>query len=134
MSTYSRHNEHFVEACRQGSWEYLRQILGADFRYLDGRTGEVWAQSRYIEDLRQHPAPSLEIDEVAVHVAGDVATVSARTHSAQRPGRTNRYLDTYERRDGRWLCVHACVWPLPANADADTDADADADDSTAVPA
>jgi hypothetical protein len=47
---------------------------------------------------------------VRVHIDGDTAVVSARSFS--RPGRFNRYVDTYERRDGRWLCVHACVWPL----------------------
>lgn len=114
VEVLTAHNEHFIEACRQGSWEYLRQILGTDFRYLDGRTGEVWEQSRYIDDLRQNPVPTLQIDEVAVHVAGDTATVSARTYNAHRPGRSNRYLDTYERRGDAWLCVHACVWPLPA--------------------
>jgi ketosteroid isomerase-like protein len=106
-------NEHFIEACRRGSWESLREILGDDFCYLDGRTGETWNQNRYVTDLRNNPAPSLAIDEVVIHVAGNTATVSARTHSDGRPRRSNRYLDTYERRDGRWLCVHACVWPLP---------------------
>lgn len=105
-------NEHFIEACRQGSWESLRQILDSDFRYLDGHTGQVWDEQRYVADLRQHPAPAMVIDEVAVHVAGDTATVSARTRGSAGPGRANRYLDTYTRRSGQWLCVHACVWPL----------------------
>lgn len=45
-------NEHFIQACRLGSWESLKVILGDDFQYLDGRTGEQWAQPRYIADLR----------------------------------------------------------------------------------
>jgi hypothetical protein len=105
-------NEQFIEACREGSWEQLRQMLGGDFRYLDGRTGQVWDQHRYAADLRHNPAPSLAVDEVVIHVAGNTATVSARTSSDARL-HPNRYLDTYERRDGQWLCVHACVWPLP---------------------
>lgn len=112
------HNEHFIEACRQGSWEQLRPILGSDFQYLDGRTGEAWDEDRYVSDLRDNPAPSLAIDQIAIHVAGDTACVSARTRSAPT-GSGNRYLDTYERRGGRWVCVHACVWPLPP-ADGDT--------------
>lgn len=106
-------NEHFIEACRSGSWESLREIIGGDFGYLDGRTGETWNQARYITDLRDNATPSLAIDEVVIHVAGNTASVSARTHRDTRPHRPNRYLDTYERRYGRWLCVHACVWPLP---------------------
>lgn len=110
-------NEHFIQACRRGSWELLSEILGPEFRYLDGCSGQVWTPERYVTDLEQNPDPSLMIDEVAVHVAGDTAGVSARTRSAARPDRANRYLDTYERRGGRWLCVHACVWPLPEGAD-----------------
>lgn len=105
-------NEHFIESCRLGSWEMLQTILAEDFRYLDGRTGEAWPMAQYIADLRENPAPSLAIDEVVVHVAGDTAVVTARTTSAERPGRANRYLDTYERRQDEWQCVHACVWPL----------------------
>jgi len=114
IAALTARNEHFIDACREGSWERLRVILDSEFRYLDGRTGETWDEDRYVADLRDNPAPSLVIDEVVIHVAGDTATVSARTRSAARPGRPNRYLDTYRRRDGHWLCVHACVWPLPA--------------------
>jgi ketosteroid isomerase-like protein len=105
-------NEQFIEACRAGSWEQLRTVLGDDFRYTDGRTGELWQRERYVADLRDYPAPTLVIDELVIHVAGNTATVSARSRAE---GRTHhdRYLDTYERRDRRWLCVHACVWPLP---------------------
>jgi uncharacterized protein DUF4440 len=112
------HNEHFIESWRRGSWECLREILGRDFGYLDGRTGEMWDQNRYVADLRATPVPTLVIDEVVMHVAGNIAAVSARTHSDNRPHRPNRYLDTYEHRDGRWQCVHACVWPRPAPGDA----------------
>jgi Domain of unknown function (DUF4440) len=105
-------NLQFIEAFRQGSWELLEPILSDSFSYLDGATGEVWEQDRYRESLRRNPSPSLAIDQVVIHVDGDTAIVSART---SRPERTGRYVDTYERRDGAWVCVHACVWPLPAN-------------------
>jgi ketosteroid isomerase-like protein len=61
------------------------------------------------------PAPTLTIDQVVVHVCGDTAIVSARSNV--QPGRYSRYLDTYERRDGRWVCVHACVWRGLPNMD-----------------
>jgi hypothetical protein len=104
-------NEQFIEAFRTGSWELLRPILSADFAYLDGATGETWTEERYVENLRGHPSPALAIDELAVHVDGNTAAVSART--CREPGRYRRYVDTYARRDGGWVCVHACVWPLP---------------------
>lgn len=103
-------NLRFIDACRKGSWEMLQPILSPSFSYLDGATGEVWTMDHYIDDLRGNPLPTLNIDQVAVHVAGDVAVVSSRSFT--RPDRSNRYIDTYERRDGDWLCVHACVWPL----------------------
>ena len=103
-------NLQFIEAFRQGSWDLLEPILSPSFSYLDGATGEVWTHERYVENLRSNPSPSLTIDQVAVHVDGNVAVVSART--SRQPGRYSRYVDTYERRDDSWLCVHACVWPL----------------------
>lgn len=113
VAALTARNDEFIEACRRGSWELLARILADDFGYLDGLTGEVWTMSRYIADLRANASPTLSIDQLAVHVCGETATVSARSHSRARPGKHNRYLDTYARRDGRWLCVHACVWRLP---------------------
>lgn len=112
IEALTAHNEHFIQACRQGSWEMLQLILGSDFRYLDGGSGEQWEQDRYVADLRDHPAPTLAIDQLSIHLAGDTAQVSART-SRSGSDRHHRYLDSYARRDGHWVCVHACVWPLP---------------------
>jgi hypothetical protein len=50
------HNEHFIESWRRGSWECRREILGRDFGYLDGRTGEMWDQNRYVADLPATPS------------------------------------------------------------------------------
>lgn len=104
-------NTQFVDAFRNGSWATLAPILAPEFSYLDGRTGEVWPMERYIDDLEATPLPTIDFDQVHVHVVGDIAVVSARTFTV--PGRSNRYVDTYARRDGAWRCVHASVWPLP---------------------
>lgn len=104
------HNLRFIEAFRRGSWELLQPILSPSFSYLDGATGEVWTQNRYIEDLRNNPLPTIGIDQTVVHVDGDVAVVSARSFTS--PERSNRYVDTYVRREDGWRCTHACVWPL----------------------
>ena len=113
LQVLTKLNLQFIEACRQGSWELLEPILSPCFSYLDGATGEVWAHERYVQTLRDNPAPSLVIDQVRVHVDGDTAVASART--SRQAGRYSRYVDTYERRDDGWLCVHACVWPLLAS-------------------
>lgn len=112
IRTLAEQNVRFIEACRQGSWEMLEPVLSGSFSYLDGATGEVWDIERYIKDLRENPAPGLVIDQVAIHVDGGTAVVSARSRSG--PGHASRSLDTYERRGEDWLCVHACVWPLTA--------------------
>ncbi len=109
-TTLIEQNRCFIEACRHGSWSMLQPILSSSFSYLDGGTGEVWDMDRYIADLQGNPAPTLAIDQVVVHVDGNAAVVSARARTG--PERSNRYLDTYERRGDQWLCVHACVWPL----------------------
>ncbi len=103
-------NAQFVDAFRRGSWELLQPVLSPSFRYLDGATGELWEMARYIEDLRANPAPTIEVDQLVVHVDGDAAVVSAR--SSTRPGQFNRYVDSYQRRSGGWVCYSACVWPL----------------------
>jgi hypothetical protein len=87
----------------------LQPILSPNFSYLDGETGEVWDMDRYVADVRTG-LPTIGIDQVAVHVDGNSAVVSARSFT--RPGRYSRYVDTYERRENSWVCVHACVWPL----------------------
>jgi hypothetical protein len=107
-------NLRFIEAVRRGSWELLQPILTPSFSYLDGATGEVWTEARYVEDLRDNALPTLQIDQVVVHVDGDVAVVSARSSTSAQ--RHNRYVDTYMRGEDGWRCVHACVWPLPGRS------------------
>jgi Domain of unknown function (DUF4440) len=107
-------NTRFIDAFRRGSWELLEPILSPSFGYLDGASGEIWTHERYVEDLRANPAPALALDQVVVHVDGNTAVVSGRT--SRQPGRFSRYVDTYERRDGEWVCIHACVWPLLTSA------------------
>jgi hypothetical protein len=106
----TRANLQFIEAFRVGSWALLEPLLSPSFRYLDGATGETWELARYIESLRANPLPRITIDQMVIHIDGDVAAVSAR--SSSQPGRHSRYLDSYHRSTDGWKCFHACVWPL----------------------
>jgi hypothetical protein len=87
IETLTELNRRFIEAFRLGSWEHLQPILSPSFSYLDGAAGEVWTQKRYRANLQNNPLPSLGIDEVIVHVDGDVAVLSAR--SSLSPGQHN---------------------------------------------
>lgn len=103
-------NLQFIDAWRKGSWELLQPILSPTFVYLDGATGEVVDLEKYEASLRSGAVPSIGIDQVAIHVDGNTAVVSSRTF--RDGGKHRRYVDTYEKRDGNWVCVHACVWPI----------------------
>jgi Domain of unknown function (DUF4440) len=103
-------NLRFIDAWRKGSWELLAPILTPTFGYLDGARGELWELPRYIEVLRASAEPGLSIDQVAIHIAGELAAVSARSH--RPPDRHSRYLDSYVRTEEGWRCYHACVWPI----------------------
>jgi Domain of unknown function (DUF4440) len=110
LDQLTERNEQFVEACRKGSWAILQRIVAPTFSHLDGASGEVWEIDRYIRHLRHHPAPALRVDQLVIHIDGNTAAVSAR--SLRLPATTHRYLNTYVRRDGEWLCVHGCTWPV----------------------
>ena len=103
-------NDQFVDAWRKGAWEMLDPILAAGFQYLDGTTGQIIDRAAYADELRHGAQPNITFDQVVIHAIGDVAVVSART--SDRPGRHSRYIDTYERSENGWRCIHACVWPL----------------------
>jgi ketosteroid isomerase-like protein len=113
VETLTKLNEQFIEACRLGDWEMLSQILSDDFAYLDGNTGETMTLGPYAEAFGA--APTITIDQVVVHVSGNTGIVSARSNAV--PGRYARYLDSYERRENGWVCVHACVWRGLPNMD-----------------
>jgi ketosteroid isomerase-like protein len=77
---------------------------------VDGVTGQVTGHDDYRAELTG-PSPTLTFDQVHVHVTGDTAVVTGRN---TRDGRVfRRYVDTYRRIDGRWACVHGCLWPVP---------------------
>ncbi|HEY0639318.1 MAG TPA: nuclear transport factor 2 family protein [Pseudonocardiaceae bacterium] len=110
VKTLRELNDTFIEAFRKGSWDMLSPILSPGFTYTDGNTGAVTDIETYAASLQANPVPDLVFDEVVVHVDGDAAIVSART--SVTPGKYSRYVDSYARRDGQWVCHHASVWRL----------------------
>jgi hypothetical protein len=104
-------NVQFIDAFRKGSWEVLGPILTPTFKYLSGATGEIQELPEYIEDLQTNPGPTIEIDQVVIHLDGDSAVVSSRVTADHQ--RYSRYVDSYHRGGPLgWTCFHACVWPI----------------------
>ena len=61
-------------------------------------------------DSRVHTIRQVDIDDVQVHVFGDAAVVTGRTHGVGAFSGTPydvviRFTDTFVRRDGRWQAV-----------------------------
>ncbi len=105
-------NEQFIGGFRAGLREQVEPLLAPDFVYLDGVTAERRDRAGYLGTMTG-PSPTLAVDQVVVHVSGDVAVVAGRI---TRDGTSfRRYVDTWVRRsdDAGWSCVHGCLWPLP---------------------
>jgi ketosteroid isomerase-like protein len=65
-------------------------------------------------DLISQPRPFLDLTahDVTIRILGDVALMHGRvtyTTISDRADRQALYTDTYQRRDGRWLCIAANV-------------------------
>lgn len=95
--------------------------LAHDFRQIDAR-GQLEDRRSFVEGLMD---PKLRIAPYAVEdfeirfLGREVALLSARTemhgHYDGKPFRTAyRYIDLYQRRDGRWRVVSIQLSPLPA--------------------
>jgi hypothetical protein len=103
-------NARFLGAYVVGSLGDLDAVLDPSFIYVDGVTGEVTGHDDYHAELTG-PSPTLTFDQVHVHVTGETAAVTGRN---ARDGKAfRRYVDTNRRVNGRWMCVHGCLWPVP---------------------
>lgn len=95
--------------------EALGKIMADDFLAIYGsgeRHGKAEALAR-LSAMTEEPL-SLHTENLAVHVAGDVAVVTARATAQIRNGdrvdeECNEYADIYARRDGRWQAVSAHI-------------------------
>lgn len=82
--------------------------LNDDYIHAD-QHGDVARYEEFLDLIaRPRPFTSLTLQEVTVRIVGDVAPLHGRvTYTTTHDGeeREARYTDTYQRRDGRWLCI-----------------------------
>jgi hypothetical protein len=75
--------------------------------------------ARYVADVERRALPTIDVDQLRIHVAGNVPVVSVRSFT--RPDRFNRF-NTYERRDGAWgLCARVRLGFRPLGPSSETE-------------
>ncbi len=80
------------------------------------RTEFFWTARHFFLKVAAQPAAmaSFKVDEVTIHVVGDIGIIQARTPYKRLNGLAgvNRYTDIYVKRDGRWQALSATVTPV----------------------
>lgn len=109
-------NQRWLQSYPGKDVDTLDRILADDFIQYRAQTGERTGKAAFLAGVREGKAviESVESDEVWVHIDGDTALVTGRSHLVRRSaeGRTkviNRYLDVYVKRDGIWRAIAAKV-------------------------
>jgi hypothetical protein len=106
------HSDQFSDVKRFG------EILAEDFIIqFEGVTRSRAEYLDYIAKPRPFPFKDLAVHDVNIRVLGDVALIHGRsTLTTLADGVTKEalYTDTYQKRDGTWVCVAACALaPVP---------------------
>jgi uncharacterized NAD(P)/FAD-binding protein YdhS len=101
-------NDDYLRCDQHGDVDRYEQLLAPDFTAAG--TDQVFRNRREFLDLIGQPRPFENLTLIDVHVRflGDVALIHGRvsyTTTHDRSDREALYTDTYQRRDGRWLCV-----------------------------
>ncbi|MGV9803784.1 nuclear transport factor 2 family protein [Mycobacterium sp. NPDC003449] len=95
----------------------FKELLADDFIIqIEGLTLNLDEYLVYIAKPR--PFKDLAVRDVNIRILGDVALIHARsTLTTLHDGVAKEalYTDTYQKRDGTWVCVAACALdPVPA--------------------
>lgn len=97
--------------------ERFREFLAGDF--LIQIEGTTLKRDEYLEYIaKPRPFKDLAVHDVNIRIlSDDIALIHARvtlTTLADGAARQALYTDTYQKRDGTWLCVAACAPdPIP---------------------
>jgi ketosteroid isomerase-like protein len=114
IAILERLNQDYLHADQTNDVERFRELLADDFvMQLEGVTRhrdeylDFIAEPRLFQDLAAR--------DVDIRILGDVALIHARstlTTLADGVAKESLYTDIYQKREGTWVCVAACVGPL----------------------
>jgi hypothetical protein len=94
------------------------KVLDASFAFMDGADGRTVQRPEFDRTcLGQPPFRNLVHDQVATHIEGETAVVTARNRyerliDGQWVGFSTRYVDVFRRVGGEWRCFFATVYKV----------------------
>lgn len=107
-------NRDYLHADQTNDVERFRELLAEDFiMQLEGVTYQYDEYLEFIAEPRLFR--DLSARDVRIRILGDVALIHARsTLTTLNDGVAKEalYTDIYQKREGNWVCVAACVGPL----------------------
>ena len=104
-------NLDYNEADQSSNADRFRDLLAEDF--IVQTPGVTRTKAEYLEYIAgPRPFTDLTLEEVKVRILSDVALIHGRTTYTLVSDGTRQealYTDTYQKRNGTWVCVAACA-------------------------
>ena len=104
-------NKDYVHSDQFNDVKRFSEFLAEDF--IAQTPGVTRNRAEFLESIaKPRPFKDLVVHDVKIRILGDVALIHGRaTYTMLADGREQEalYTDTYQKRDGTWVCVAACA-------------------------
>ncbi|MFF3257496.1 nuclear transport factor 2 family protein [Actinacidiphila glaucinigra] len=104
-------NNDYVHADQFNDVQRFSELLGEDF--VVQTPGITRDRAEFLEYIaKPRPFKDLAVHDVKIRILSDVALIHARatyTMLADGAAQEALYTDTYQKREGGWVCVSACA-------------------------
>ncbi|MGI5254409.1 nuclear transport factor 2 family protein [Actinacidiphila glaucinigra] len=104
-------NNDYVHADQFNDVQRFSELLGEDF--VVQTPGITRDRAEFLEYIaKPRPFKDLAVHDVKIRILSDVALIHARatyTMLADGAAQEALYMDTYQKREGGWVCVSACA-------------------------
>ncbi|MYX34894.1 MULTISPECIES: nuclear transport factor 2 family protein [unclassified Streptomyces] len=104
-------NNDYVHADQFNDVQRFSELLGEDF--VVQTPGVTRDRAEFLEYIaKPRPFKDLAVHDVKIRILSDVALIHARatyTMLADGAAQEALYTDTYQKREGGWVCVSACA-------------------------
>ncbi|MFF7680605.1 nuclear transport factor 2 family protein [Actinacidiphila glaucinigra] len=104
-------NNDYVHADQFNDVQRFSELLGEDF--VVQTPGVTRDRAGFLEYIaKPRPFKDLAVHDVKIRILSDVALIHARatyTMLADGAAQEALYTDTYQKREGGWVCVSACA-------------------------